>query len=77
MKMTCHKCGATNIWELSWRSIDFNANLDPKGLHLMVDCLQCGEKTYATFTLNEEITKAMNMDEYGRELDEQYNDSEE
>ena len=75
--MTCHKCGATNIWELSWRSIDFNANLDPKGLHLMVDCLQCGEKTYATFTLNEEITKAMNIDEYGRELDEQYNDIEE
>ena len=43
----------------------------------MVDCLDCGEKTYATFTLNKEITKAMNIDEYGRELDEQYYDEQE
>ncbi len=76
LKMTCAKCGKPNIWDLSWRNIDFNENLDPQGLHLMVDCVYCTHKTYATFTLNKEITEAMNIDEYGRDLDE-YNDSEE
>tara|TARA_R110000744_G_scaffold375_3_gene1411 strand:+ start:12904 stop:13134 length:231 start_codon:yes stop_codon:yes gene_type:complete len=76
MKITCVNCAKPNTWEMSWRSIDFSDNTNPSGLHLMIDCLYCMHKTYATFTLNKEITKAMNADEFGRTLDDNYNEQE-